>query len=459
MRSVGRSIIAALAVAPCLALIGLGSATAGGTASVTAVSASAASTLGLSGFHEIAADSSRGHLFISEGSTSVNSIVVTDLSGRQVATIAGQKGVMGITLSPDHSVLYAALAKGHAITAISTKTLRQVARYSTGNISPYDVAWQDRRLVVSYYHNTAPQTGITTYLGIINLAAARPAFKPKFASFDPNWLAAPLLSGDPLGSGEVLAVVPGGEGEQVAVEDLADNSLFQSDFFNGCENAQNIAMEPGGRQFLLACGSPYDIPRFNFGIYTGFSAAGSYRATYYPSAVAIASNGSVAATTSTPTGGELFVYRAGRTKAFVTDSFTGLVPAGLAWSADSTRVYAVSELSKGEYVVHVVNVSAIAASHLALGGTSSTTLGKTVTVTGRLTFGRSAVPAGTRIYIQRTLPSGSDLTLFTVHTRTGGRFSLTDKPRERGRFTYKAFFQGTASHSPATASRMVTVRG
>ena len=61
MRSVGRSIIAALAVAPCLALIGLGSATAGGTASVTAVSASAASTLGLSGFHEIAADSSRGN--------------------------------------------------------------------------------------------------------------------------------------------------------------------------------------------------------------------------------------------------------------------------------------------------------------------------------------------------------------------------------------------------------------
>jgi hypothetical protein len=49
---------------------------------------------------------------------------------------------MGMTLSPDRTTLYTALASGHAVTAISTATLRETASYPTGSISPYDVAVQ-----------------------------------------------------------------------------------------------------------------------------------------------------------------------------------------------------------------------------------------------------------------------------------------------------------------------------
>ena len=60
-------------------------------------------------------------------------------------------GVMGITLSPDGSTLYAALSGAHAVSAISTATLQQTAAYSLGAAnSPLQVAVQSGKLWVSY---------------------------------------------------------------------------------------------------------------------------------------------------------------------------------------------------------------------------------------------------------------------------------------------------------------------
>ena len=84
--------------------------------------------LPLSSYYQMAVDSVHDHLFFSQGSTGQNGILVTDFSGKTVTTITGQTGVMGITLSPDGSTLYAALSGAHAVTAISTATLQQTAR-------------------------------------------------------------------------------------------------------------------------------------------------------------------------------------------------------------------------------------------------------------------------------------------------------------------------------------------
>lgn len=82
------------------------------------------------------ADTAHGHLFISQGSSSLNEIIVTDLSGQEFATIPDQDGVMGIALSPDGSTLYAALSADHAVSAISTATLQQTASYPIGTLTP-----------------------------------------------------------------------------------------------------------------------------------------------------------------------------------------------------------------------------------------------------------------------------------------------------------------------------------
>ena len=105
--------------------------------------------LQITSFYQIVADTAHNHLFISQGSSSQNHIVVTNLSGKQVATIGGQDGVEGIALSPDGKILYAALGSFHAVTAIDTATLMQTASYPIGSANtPVDVAVQSGKIWV-----------------------------------------------------------------------------------------------------------------------------------------------------------------------------------------------------------------------------------------------------------------------------------------------------------------------
>jgi hypothetical protein len=93
-------------VAAGLAALPMGSARAATTATIaTADTAATTVTLPLTSYHQMAVDSVHDHLFFSQGSRSEDSILVTDFSGQTVATITGQTGVMGITLSPDGSTL------------------------------------------------------------------------------------------------------------------------------------------------------------------------------------------------------------------------------------------------------------------------------------------------------------------------------------------------------------------
>jgi YVTN family beta-propeller protein len=123
----------------------------GASAGTAGSAGSAAVALPLTSYYQMAVDSVHDHLFFSQGSSSENSILVTDFSGNTVATIGGQTGVMGITLSPDGSTLYAALAGADEVTAISTATLQQVAVYPLGaGDTPLSVAVQSGKLWVSY---------------------------------------------------------------------------------------------------------------------------------------------------------------------------------------------------------------------------------------------------------------------------------------------------------------------
>ena len=116
-----------------------------------------AGTLPITNFHEFVVDAAHGHLFFTQGYggidnfTKHNAITVTNLSGKLVATIGGQDNVQGIALSPDGSTLYAADEGDDAVSAISTTTLQETARYplGTGN-APYGVAVQSGKVWVGY---------------------------------------------------------------------------------------------------------------------------------------------------------------------------------------------------------------------------------------------------------------------------------------------------------------------
>lgn len=60
-------------------------------------------------------------------------IAVFDEDGRPFGSITGEPGVTGLVASPDGTRLYAALPLAHAIAVLDPVTLRQLHRYSTGS--------------------------------------------------------------------------------------------------------------------------------------------------------------------------------------------------------------------------------------------------------------------------------------------------------------------------------------
>jgi hypothetical protein len=94
-------------------------------------------------------------------------------------------------------------------------------------------------------------------------------------------------------------------------------------------------------------------------------------------------------------------------------------------------------------------------STLLLNGPSSMTAHITFTLNGALFFGAPA-PAGITVTITRT-EAGQTVPLPSATTGAGGSFSVSDKLKSAGSYTYTAKFAGDAAHTPAKASFTVTV--
>src|SRR5947209_2510229 len=104
------------------------------SAGVPASAAQAATTtvtLPIAKYSHMLLDPVHQHLFFTSGSGST-SILVTDYSGQTVATIGNEPGATGLALSSDGSTVYAALADGDAVSAISTSTLAETVAIPSG---------------------------------------------------------------------------------------------------------------------------------------------------------------------------------------------------------------------------------------------------------------------------------------------------------------------------------------
>lgn len=455
MRFIGKAVIG-LTAGLCLGALVLPMGTA---------QADSSAQLPISSFYQMAVDSAHGHLFISQGSATQDTILVTNLSGQEVATITGQDGVMGIALSPDGSTLYAALSSSDAVTAISTATLQQTATYPLGSgDSPRDVAVQSGEIWVSY------NTGVSgaAAIGDIDLTDSSPAFQTQAAMG--GWASAPALAADPGNSGTLVAVDTGTETGSLASYNTAVNPatvLDQSGLPSNCENAGDLAVVPGGSDFILACGS-----QGADGIYStaDLSEQGSYPASLYPDSVAIDSSGDVAVGGSAPNNGgpyapDLYIYHQGGSTPLnelgVNIPYNGeLLGRGLAWSPDGSELFAVvtaTYVGPTTYTLETVSQPTLTRSALTLSGPSSAFVTRAVKLTGNLSLAAGSVPAGTTITVTRTQAGSSATKTFTVSTTTDGNYNLTDTPPAPGSYTYSAAYAGTTAIAPATAKQAVTV--
>jgi len=426
------------------------SANAHAAARAATAQAGSVTALPITDFYQIVADPAQGYLFISQGSSSENHILVTNLAGQEVATIAGQDGVMGLALSADGSTLYAALSADHSVTAISTSTLQQTASYSLGDAyTPMDVALQSGKIWVSYSTGTAGSASI----GDFDLSSASPSFETQAAMG--GWYSAPELAADPQDSGVLVAAEPGESPAGVASFDTSVDPVTvraEEMSFQNCDNENDLAVVPGGAEFILACGWPYAQFRYST---ADLSQQGSYASSYYPSAVAIDANGDVAAGIS-GNSPDLYIYSQGGDTPLNTYSLSGVAARGLAWAPDGTTLFAVVGTTGG-YGLQVIDYPLLTASSLSLSGPASIDVTQSVTLTGNLTTGGTAPPAGTPVTITRTVAGSTTAQTFSATTDADGNFSLTDTPPAVGQYTYTASYAGTSTFAPATASQAVDV--
>jgi len=86
-------------------------------------------------------------------------------------------------------------------------------------------------------------------------------------------------------------------------------------------------------------------------------------------------------------------------------------------------------------------------------------LGSPVSLSGELDFSESASAWGQTVHIERDNPDGSQTALPDQTTDDRGEFALTDSPAARGRYTYIASFDGSATRSGSSTQTTVVVHG
>ena len=420
----------------------------------TSAHADTVTSLPIASFYQIVADTAHGHLFISQGSSSYSHIIVTNLAGQEVTAIAGQDGVTGIALSPDGKTLYAALGSAHAVSAIDTATLKQTASYPVGNgNTPVDVAVQSGKVWVSY--NTGSVGSAT--IGDIDLSAKPPAFQTQAAMG--GWYAAPELAADPHDTGVLVAAEPGMDPASVASYNVSVDPATvraQSASFNNCDNQQDLAVVPGGSEFILACGWPYAHYRYST---ADLSQQGSYASTTYPVAVAIDANGDVAAGTANGAliPQDLFIYRAGGDTPLNTynlaSSGGNLTPRGLAWLAGGSKLFAVLQSGPSTYSLQVIDSPTLISAALTL-TTGSATFAYEAAIHVTAHLGPTHRNRTVSIYAQSF---GSKSRTLLKRGKVNSLGDLTVSYKAQRSTTFSVTFSGDAYYAPKTATHAVRV--
>jgi hypothetical protein len=382
----------------------------------------------MASYTKMVVDTAHGHIFFCGGAGD-DGILVTDLAGNTVTTIPDQTGASDMVLSPDGSTLYAALSTG-------TATDPTYLAIAGGNI------W--------FGYGPAAHGNI----GSLNLSGASPVVTLD-QDTQQTFYSAPMLASAPNGQSDTL--VAGAVGQ--SPDSLASYTVTPAGtatrtayLFDPGSNLQDMAVTPDGTDVVVASGSPYEQQVFRTG---NLTPDGSYTTSAYPSAVAIAPDGTVAAGLQEH-GPDVYVFApAGSTPINTYSLAEGVDARGLAWGAND-QLYAVTGApgSTGAPTLHVISSATVSTTQLTLDAPASVTVGQPITIQGVLS---SAAPfaAGTTVEVSRTDaadPAGVALAPATVGS--GGSFSITDSPGATGSYTYSVSYSGDAQHqgSSATAS-------
>jgi YVTN family beta-propeller protein len=422
---------------------------AGAVAAVPAVAfaTDSGNSIPLSVFQHIAVDDANGYVFLDGGGS--NGIAVRDASGAGIKVIHGEPGADGMTVSADGSTLYVALQTADAISVIDTSTLTETTRVHLGaDTCPASVAALGSTVWFGYGCDEHSGIGALDVSGTpsAHLAAATGFVNP------------PILAVSPGLPGRIFAAIPGLTPSTVQSFDVSGTTLTAGPMREVGENLRDMAVTADGADLITASGSPYIHPAYRTSDLGGDGHYGSNNP--YPIAVATSADGFVAAGVYASYDPDVYVYTRGGTLRHKYDFGTGtdvgkstqLAPAGLAFNADGSRLYAVTtDYLGGTVRLHVFVGATGKPTHIALSAPAHRPRAKHLTIHGTLHGAANAAVTVTKHDLDGTH------TLHSVHTNSAGAFTITDTPRVGGKNTYAVHYHGDPAHSAASKSVSVDV--
>ncbi len=440
-----------------------GVATSVGVSAATAQAASTAVTLPIALYSHMLVDAAHQQLFITSGSGS-SSILVTDYAGQPVTTIPNEPGATGLALSSDGSTVYAALADGDAVSAISTSTLAETARYATGtSTDPTYVAYTSGRIWFGY--GAAAQGG----LGSIDLSTS-PATVTLNAA--PGfWYAAPMVTASP--GGELVAGEPGQSPVQLASYDVSSGTatvLAPEEYLYNAANLSSLQVTPDGKDVVIASGYPYYQQVY---LVSDLSADGTYPTTNYPDSVSISGDGSVAAGTDAGSN-EIFMFAPGGSTPLNTYDFGSdwLAADGAALTPDGSELFAVT-LAGGPTGTPTLNIIPDPEQAPAAPSTTDVTCSPGTIVVGQATSCTATVtdtassgpttPTGTVTFTSDTsggtFSSAGSCTLSPTNTGGQASCSLSYTPGQAGSGaqTITGNYGADSAHTASSGQGTITV--
>jgi len=408
--------------------------------------------LPLTSVRDVVVDDAHGHVFVTGWGS--DHVVVRDLDGAAVTTITGQQGAAQMTLSPDGSTLYVALDEGDAVSAISTTTLSEVMRYPTGaGTCPTTLAVTMGKLWFGYgcYGE-----------GKGNLGVIDPAAQPATVVMDKAaWIFydAPGLQASAAKPGLLVGGRMGGSPSRLRLLDVSSGDVVLGAEVEPGSNLQDFAITADGTHVITASGGPYRHLAFRT---TDLSHDGVYGwLDAYPNAVAVGAGGFVAAGRHAFDAPDVYLYESEgplMRRIELGGDATGehrLGAAGLAFNADATRLYAVTDTrgSGDPARLHVLSLAKQPTS-VALEVPTRVDINQAYSLIGRLS---SAEPlrAGSVVTVQREGVDGT-VALPSRATSTDGSFTIPDTVSKRGLYSYRVSFAGDGAHTASSAT--VTVR-
>jgi hypothetical protein len=456
----------AVAMASAAAAIGIATSVGLPTASARADTTSTSVQLPISKYSHMLLDPAHQHIFFTGGSGS-DSILVTDYSGNTVATIPNEPGATGLALSDDGSTVYAALTSGDAVSAISTSTLTETARYATGSgTDPTYVAYTSGKIWFGYGSYGGAQIGI----GSID-----PGSSPATVTLNAvqssitlgGW--APMLAASP--NGELVAYEPEGEPAEMATFDVSSGTatvLAPAQSLPSTGFLQSLQITPDGRDVVTSSGQVFRV--------SDLSADGDYSTPDPGNSVSIASDGTVAVGTTGFSGGIWMFAPGGSTPLntyYPPSNGLELAPDGVALTPDASELFAVTVLDgSGDLpTLNIVSDPAQVASAVTVYGPPSAKHGTAITITGTLT----GIYTSTGVLYELPYTGGQTLTvtrfdpadpngaaLPDVTTAADGSFSFTDTPpkanADTGTVTYQVSYAGNAHLSASSGSTSVPIQ-